>query len=269
MFELLKVDLKRFVKDKLFLVICIVAGAFVLFTPLLYKGLFMLIEAEDMLGMVINAKTLLFAAFSPSSDMGLILPILVALVLCKDFGQGTVRNKIICGKSRSEIFFSMLLTCTIVTCGVMFAYGILILCVSLTVFDYQSTPFTASDFGYLLLSLGFEILVYVFLSSLICFFIVFMKNAGLAIVMYFAVNFLFVIVGGIVSVAGMAVDPANTFAYRLLEILTKANVFMGAAIGNGTSYTLTDVLCILLPTVLGTVVLVLLGRWVFSKKDLK
>lgn len=268
MFELFKVDLKRFLKDKLFLVICIIAGAFVLFTPLLYKGLFMLIQAEDMLGMVINAKTLLFAAFSPSSDMGLILPILVALVLCKDFGQGTVRNKIICGKSRSEIFFSMLLTCITVTCSVMLAYGILILCVSLTVFDYQAEPFTAGDFGYLLLSIGFEMLVYVFISALICFFAVFMKNAGLAIVMYFAVNFLFVIIGGIVSVAGMAVKP-DTFAYRLIEILAKSNVFMSSAIGNGTSYTLTDVLCILLPTVLGTVGLVLLGRWVFAKKDVR
>ena len=269
MFELLTVDLKRFFKDKLFLVICIIAGAFVVFTPLLYKGLFMLIEAEEMLDVAINAKTLLFAAFSPSSDMGLILPILVALVLCKDFGQGTVRNKIICGKSRSQIFFSMLLTCIIVMCGVMLAYGILILCVSLTVFNYQSEPFTASDFGYLLLSLGFEMLVYIFISSVICFFAVFMKNAGLAIVMYFAVNFLCVIIGGIVSVAAMAVDPANDFAYRLLEILMKSNVFMATAIGNGATYTLTDVLCIVLPTVLGSVGLTLLGRFVFDKKDLK
>ena len=269
MFELLKVDLKRVIKDKLFLIICIIAGAFVLFTPLLYKGLFMLIEAEDMLGVAINAKMLLFAAFSPSSDMGLILPILVVLVLCKDFSQGTVRNKIICGKSHSQIFFSTLLTCIIVMCGVMLAYGILILCVSLTVFDYQSEPFTKSDLGYLLLSLGFELLVYIFIATLVCFFAVSMKNAGLAIVMYFAVNFLFVIIGGIVSVAGMAVDPANTVISRLLEILTKSNVFLASVIGNGTAYTLTDVLCIVLPTVLGTVGFTLIGRLVFKKKDLK
>ena len=193
MFDLLKADLKRVFKDKLFMILCIIAGAFILFTPLLYKALFSAIDMEDMMGMAINAKTLLFAAFSPSSDLGLIMPILVMIVLCKDFSQGTVRNKIICGKSRSQIFLSMLITCIIVMCGVMLAYGLLILLVSLTVFDYQAAPFTVSDFGYLMISLGLEMLIYVFIASLVCFFIVFMKNAGLAIVMYFAVNFLSII----------------------------------------------------------------------------
>ena len=57
MFNLLKMDLKRLFKDKLFLVLCILAGVFALITPLLYKGLFALMEGEDLLGMF-SAKDL-------------------------------------------------------------------------------------------------------------------------------------------------------------------------------------------------------------------
>ena len=268
MLDLLKVDLKRVFKDKLFMIICIIAGAFIISTPLLYKVLFSAIDMGDLMGMTINAKTLTFTAFSPSSDLGLIMPILVVIILCKDFSQGTVRNKIICGKSRSKIYFSMLLTCIIVMCGVMLAYGVLILLVSLTVFDYQETAFTAKDFGYLVLSLGFEMLIYVFISSLVCFFEVFMKNAGLAIVMYFAVNLLLAIIGGIVSLAWMFSDP-NSAMYSVLEILSKANVFSTTLIGQGASYSLTDILCLLIPTIGGSAGLIFLGRAVFKKKDLK
>lgn len=71
MADLLKADLKRSFKDKLFMVICIIAGAFAVVTPLLYKGIIAMLEVEsgtmaelEMLGLGINAKAMFFSSFS-------------------------------------------------------------------------------------------------------------------------------------------------------------------------------------------------------------
>ena len=106
--SLLKTDLRRIFKDKLFLVVCILGTVLAFFTPLLYKGLATVIGVQDeLLGLLADSKSMFFSAFAPGTNFGFILPILLSLVLCKDFGYGTVRNKIICGKSRAKIFFSM------------------------------------------------------------------------------------------------------------------------------------------------------------------
>ena len=104
MANLLKVDFKRVLKDQLFMVICIVAGAFALITPLLYVALFGSLEGEmeqmlSMMGITIDAKTMFFQTFSLSNNSGLAIPILLSVILTKDFSQGTVRNKIISGYS--------------------------------------------------------------------------------------------------------------------------------------------------------------------------
>ena len=85
MLNLLKTDLKRVFKDKLFLILCIIAAAFAIFNPLVYKLLFAMVGMVEELDMAIDAKTLCFTSFSPGNNLGLIMPIFAALVLCKDF----------------------------------------------------------------------------------------------------------------------------------------------------------------------------------------
>ena len=213
-----------------------------------------------------SAKDLFFRFFIPGDNLGLIMPVLVGIVLCKDFSQGTVRNKIICGKSRVSIFLSMFLTCTIVMCGVMLASGLLTLLFSLMFFEYQPTPFTAKDFGYLLLSIGFEMLVYCMVAALTSFLCVFMKNVGLTIVVYVALAFLMTIVGAVTMVAIEFVE--NKAAYELLTFLNNANVFSSTLIGS-VSYGWREWLYILVPTLGGAALFVGLGILVFKKKDLK
>ena len=147
MIDLLKTDLKRAVKDKMFIVLCIIGGAFAVITPILYKVIFVLLGIDEeamqefeVLGMgFASAKSVFFSAFSLSNNFGLILPVLVAIILCKDFSHGTIRNKIICGKSRTSIYFSLLITCVILICSFILAHALLTLFISLIFFDYQST----------------------------------------------------------------------------------------------------------------------------------
>ena len=270
MLDLLKTDLKRVLKDKLFKITCIIAVAFSVAMPLLYKGLFSLMDMQEELGMIMDAKTLCFTAMMPGDNFGLILSVLLAIILCKEFGHGTIRNKIICGRSRTTVFLSMFCTCAIVLCGVMLAYGILTLCVSLCLFDYQQASVTFFHAaGYLFFSYLFEMVSYLFVATMLTFFIVVMKNAGLSIVLYVAAAFLCTIVGTIVSGALAFADPANEILYNFLKVLNDINVFTSAAIGRGTGYSVQQVLCILLPCLLGGTGFVFFGIRVFKKKDIK
>lgn len=268
--SLIKTDLRRIFKDKLFLVVCILGTALAAFTPLLYKGLSLIIGMEDeLLGLFTDAKTMFFSAFATGSNFGFILPILLALVLCKDFGYGTVRNKIICGKSREKIFLSMFFSGTIVMCGMILAHALLTLAIALCFFPYQAEAFTADSFWYMMLSLLFSLLIYVFISAFVCFLCVSMKNAELAVIIYVAANLFSNIVGGIVSAAAVIGPMFTKFPTKLFEILQKINLFNATYIGKGMTYSLTEVLCIGLASLVGIGLSLFLGVTVFRKKDIK
>ena len=266
MFKLLKTDFKRILCDKLFMVLCIIGGAFAVFTPVLYKVLFSAIGADELLGMAVNAKSLFFTAFSPSDNFGLILPILVIIIICKDFNHGTIRNKLICGYSRKAVFLSMYIACATTICLLILCYALINLFVALIFLDYQATAFTMADFGYLMISILFEMLIYLFISALVCFYVSFAKN--LAIVLYAGTMFLFMIVGLVSSIAFAFTDPANTALYSFMEILTYANPFM-SSVGAGTEYKVVQVLSVVLTNVIGAGLFTLFGLTIFTKKDLK
>ena len=99
--ELLKTDLRRMLKDKLFLVAIFIGLGLALFTPLIYKVLVLVLEEaaemEDIFGMLFTAKGILGTSFAPLNNFGLILPVFLAIIIYKDFSYGTIRNKIISG----------------------------------------------------------------------------------------------------------------------------------------------------------------------------
>lgn len=272
--SLLKADFKRVLKDKLLLVLGILAVVFAAITPVLYAVLFsgMGMEDDPMLSMFISAKSQFFACFSIGNNLGLIAPVLLGIALCKDFSFGTVRNKIIAGKSRSAIFMSLFITCATVLVAVMLVYAFLTLGLSLLFFEYQSTAFTMADFWYFLESLAFDLLLLLWMAALLSYLCACMKNVGLVIVLYIAVTFALVILGSIVQVALPLVEysEGNEILKDVLYFLNRVNV--GTAntfIGMGTSYTLEDVLYLTIPACTGIFGFVGLGLLGFGKKDLK
>lgn len=272
--SLLKADFKRVLKDKLLLVMGILAVVFAAFTPLLYAVMFSSMEMVDdpMVSSLISGKMQFFASFSMGNNLGLIAPVLLGIALCKDFSFGTVRNKIIAGKSRSAIFLSLFVTCATVLITVMLLHAFLTLGISLIFFDYQPTAFTISDFWYFLESLAFEILVLLWVAALLSYLCACMKNVGLVIVLYIAVAFALVIVGSVVQVALTILETAggNETLTDVLYFFNRINVGNAASyIGMGTSYTLEDVLYLTLPVGVGILGFLGLGLGVFNKKDLK
>ena len=274
--SLLKADFRRIFRDKLLLVMGILAVVFAAITPLLYALIFSgTMEdgmAADMLSGLVSAKTQFFSSFSMGNNLGLIAPVLLAIALCKDFSFGTVRNKIIAGKSRSAIFMSLFVTCSVVLVSVMLLHAFITLGVSLIFFDYQATAFTLADFWYFLESLLFEILVLLFVSAMLSWLCAKAKNVGLVIVLYIAFVFILVLAGSIIQVV-IAVMEASGGSQRTIDILRfidRINVCNSAAyIGMGTGYNWKDVLYLTIPAITGILGFVGLGLWKFNKKDLK
>ncbi len=261
-------DLKRILKDKLFMVTCILAGVFAVINPILNKALFELLDLGELLNSMINAKTMTFSAFMPGDNLGLIMPILIAIIVSKDFGHGTVRNKILSGKSRNAIFISHMLASATVMCSLMLIHALLTLGVSLCFFPYQETAFTLADFGYLMASFAFEMVLYFAITAIITLIATLASNIGICILLYLAVYFGFSIVGAIFQVAGSFLDPASA-AYDVIEFINAFNIYTSSLIGAGTTYTLKDVIYILMAPIAVTVCGTLLGIRAFSKKNLK
>lgn len=279
MTKLLKCDLLRVIKDRLFWVVCILAAVFALITPLLYAAIYSGIDAVadgssdvlELMGLGMDGKTIFFSAFSLSNNFGLIVPVLLAIILCKDFSYGTVRNKIICGCSRVKIFASMYLTCAVFLVGTVLLNALASLGVGLIFFPYSSQGFGA-EAGYFFASLGLELLVLLFVSALVCFLCVWAKNAGLAVVLYAAAVLVFTMVTSILMVGELALGfaPENEILPKVFEFVRNVNVFgYSTVIGTGTEYSpKTALWCVLSPSV-GTAALLGLGALVFGKKDIK
>ena len=272
--ELIQADLKRVIKDKLMLVLAILAVVFALITPLTFALVFSVIDIseEPMLSALVSAKGMFFQSFSMTNNMGFIAPVLLAIILYKDFSYGTVRNKIISGKSRSQIFLSTFIICSLVLVCLIMLSALITLGVSLIFFDYQEGAFAAADLGYFFASLGFELLVLLFMSALLSLLCTCSKNLGIAIVLYLAFTFALTLVGSFTQVIGAV---AQTFVEsellaKVINVIDRLNVGMATSyIGTGDSYSLSDVLYLTLPALSGIAAFLGLGLVSFNKKDLK
>lgn len=274
MISLLKADLSRMIKDKLFLVSCIVAGVFAIITPVLYKGLAMLleIEGEDMLfGSMFTSKGMLTSLFSPTNNLGFIIPVFLGIIISKDFSYGTVRNKIISGKSRVKIYLSILLSSIIIISILMIAYAIISMAIATLLLGYSSDVSIWQELGYVALSILFGVIIFIFIACLLVFFSIAMKNFGGALVMYFVVIFIFVMLGTLTPIAAFYFKYENEALYELFTFLGNINIFYYPAnvIGVLEKYKLSNALYLILSSITFGGLLSLLGIHLFNKKDLK
>ena len=276
MAKLLKVDLKRIFKDKLLLVVAIIGVVLALTTPLIYKFIYLFLGVDDtgLLGSLLSIKTMFYSSFSLSNNIGFIIPVFLLIIMSKDFSYGTIRNKIISGSSRTNVFLSMFISCSIVIVLAMLAYAALNGLLTVALFSNEMASITKEGVLYFVLSISFEILIYIFIAALLSFINVFAKNAGLKIILYVASAFGLIMIYSIVQVSMSVLiinGTENQLLIDLLEALLKLNVFYSNAgiIGAVDKYIAEDIIYILVSTILGTGLFVFLGIVSMNKKDIK
>ena len=204
--------------------------------------------------------------------VGLIAPVLLTIILCKDFGNGTIRNKIIAGYNRVSILMSLFVVALAVMFAVILLHAALTLVISLIFMPFQQTPFTAGDLGYLALSLLLQFLLYAMVAALIAFLCASQKNVGLVIVLYVAVVMLLTLVTGILAVVSsvLEISGGHETALEIIDFFQRINPFsFSSAIGQGSSYEAKELLNYILTPAVLTVLLLGWGILKFKKKDLK
>lgn len=270
--NLLSSDLKRMFKDKLFLIACIIGAGLALLTTLLYFGLNSLLSAVGEESFVIfYAKDILGASFAPLSNFGLALPIFICIIINKDFSYGTVRNKIICGHSRISIYISLLISTIILMSICIFGYVLVGFGLSSLLLEYSAITTFVNDIGYICLTILFGLIGYILLACIIVFFSTVMKNIGLAIVTYFGFSFLLTILATVLSIGSSFMPANNEVLITIMEVLSNINIFylFSNVIGYVESYSIANILYIILDVIILGSLVTFLGIILFKKKDLK
>ena len=274
--NLLITDIKRMVKDKLFLIAVIIGLAFAVTTPFMYKGLILLLDGQagaELFGSMMSAKSLLGTSFAPMSNYGLILPILLAIVIYKDFSYGTIRNKIISGKSRTSIYLSLFISSAILMFICILGYTLIQFGLSSLLLEYSPTVKFVEDIPFILLTLLFGTLCYLFITASIVFLCTVLKNVGLAIVLHFGIVVLLTVLATIFNFAYTAIEAmdGNKILIWLFDVLSNINIYyhLNLVIGYVETYTTANIIYIIADSLVFTGLITLLGILIFNKKDLK
>lgn len=273
MIGLLKADFYRLFKSKLFYILIAIALFFALaIVPLSIGVNGMAKAAQKVAGTAtydtLEGKAMLGSIFGLSSNMGLIFPIFAVLLVYKDVSDGTIRNKVISGNSRTKIFFShyivlMVLSLALNLMSAGITSGLTFLAVKLNWVTYFNLSSEIIDFqgGSIFFFYIIGILTFTFLSSLV---VAFSLNTG-----FIALPIIFVLVigmgMGLLSQLFASIAPSvGNFKYIFYAMPSyPVSAFVTQKIDLSMFLSGLGVLlaCITLTTLLGCVA--------FNKRDMK
>lgn len=262
--KLIALDLYRIRKDILLKVSFILIGIFVLLNVGMNFGIKILVENEleelDSVVMLLSGRYLFGASFSMGSNMGIMIPIFAAAICCKDFSMGTIRNKMICGYTRTQIYVSHYICGLIYTCALMLIYAFANLGFGTLVLGYGER-FDGEQLLFLLVTTLVGLSIYCLLGSIAIMLATMTGNLGLSIVIYIAFSIGFSLIS-----AALTLWPHLPKLLEKLVAVLPDTLVNSIAVGatSWKEYWLGILLNVLFAAVLG-----IFGWLCFRKKDLK
>lgn len=266
MLNLLKVDLYRILKSKTTLISLIIsifmAGLFIALV-----GLGDIFE-EDASGIqeVVRSSmffTVLQIGYQPFGDMGIVLVIFGSIFVMTDINTGALRNKVIHGYKRSQIYFSHLITSILYFLVLIsLSAGIIVGGSSLI---YQQNFFAGIESYYIWTFFLNGTLTFVLISSLQIFLLLGFKNSPLSIIVPLGLGVIFYLASSLIPTF---VDPENLIKYALAAIPTYTMRVPNALLLS-SSYSLGEALITIGSTLFFAIVNTVLGLVLFIKRDLK
>jgi len=255
MLNLLKSEFLKIRKDRVALIGLIVVVSFVVVNLLITFALRGALE--DFLGNI-NGRAFFASTFS-INDIGIIVPIFVALLISREFTNGTIRNKIICGHKRLHVYFSMFIS--------SFLFGLLLITIASLInlllgslffsFGGDYLTFSVSEIWNLLGIFAMGIFVYSVFITFAIFIAMIVKSSGLSVVFALVFPFVAIMIGAI----GNAVNN---------QLIT--DIFSGVPgqVLQSLLHLETKVVLIGVFSTLGwTVLMLVFGNILFQKNDLK
>jgi hypothetical protein len=115
MARLLRLELRRLFKDKVILAMAIILVVIAFFQALVAGTSYYEDPWTGTIYWTLTMRDLLSTSFQLSSTPFIIIGIVVAVFLAKDVNQGTIRNKLIAGYSKMEIYWTSTISATFIT----------------------------------------------------------------------------------------------------------------------------------------------------------
>lgn len=266
--NLLKVDFYRMLKSKttlIALILSLVMTAVFLLLTLALQGVLGTVGAspeEIKMTIPLISATLLQVNYEPFGDLGIVLIVFASIAVIGDINSGALRNKVIHGYKRSEIYFSHLIT-SLTFYIVLVSIGGFTYIAGLQIF-YQYNIFADAGPEYVWMLILNGTLVFVLVSTLQMLILLGFKNAPLAIIIPIGVG---VIVYFISNIFGAFVLEDNPMRYVLDLIPTYTmrlpNPLLGAPFAIEEGFITAG------STLVLSIINTALGLLLFTKKDLK
>lgn len=142
MSRLLKADLYRVLKSRLSLIALILALAFPVLSVFLYAGIQLVggLGEDFSTEALFNANTLIGSVFSLSNNIGLVVPAFAGILVCTDYTNGTLRNKVIAGNRRAHIYLSHLIVSILFSVVIITIYAAMTAGLALLFFPFVRDP---------------------------------------------------------------------------------------------------------------------------------
>lgn len=257
MLPLLKAEWRKLRRNRAFIILLVLSIVVPVFTNLvLFVGLQLLESgAGEDIPFVLNVLYSYSASFSPLNNLGLFMFIFIVIIGANDFGQFTIRNKIIAGHSRTHIFFTSLM----MNLGVMF----LMTFITTTIGYLIASAFQGFDAQTFVEVFKFGVIGYSGLTVLYTLITVLLfqyKNVAGPLLATLGAFFLLLIIDGLVtSLLAMNGQPFKLLYYGVP--LVRLNVVLGA--------NTNDWYWALLANLLHLGWLIPLGNYIANKTDFK
>jgi len=154
--RLLRLDIRRALKDKLVLVVFAITVVLAFLEVLM--ATLMKYSYGGMTFYTLTTRTLLLSSMSISSTPFLLILIMVAVFLGKDLTFGTIRNKIIAGYSKKQIYFTHLIISLLLATTALVIYQALVFIVG-NGFITPPNDWTAAHFKDFIIRFGLSYLI--------------------------------------------------------------------------------------------------------------
>ena len=260
--KLLQADLYRIFKSKLFLALALIAFLFPVFTVLLYLLIFKVFATVDIPGIAavtMSGREMISECFVLHSNFGFILPIFTTIFICMDISNGTMRNKIIAGRSRASIYFSHLISASIINVSGILIYVIIFMAFSSLFFPYGVT-LDGEEIIKIIYFMITGIFTFIFSASLSAAFTLSLKSTAPSIILSILTG---MGISMLVNLLHMT-DPFTTNVWMCLIPTYTNSSFLSTG-----QFDTTNFLLGILSYVVFIVLINAAGLLIYSKKDIK
>lgn len=277
MCNLLKNDLLRIIKDKTIIVIIAIAVALAFFRPLftaLPGFIYNFLNPENTINVREEAAafSLFLDSFSATGAIGLLTPIFLIILIARDLNYGTIRNKIILGYSRTNIYLSYLIATLICFLVVMFGYAILTLLFSLAFFNPFPNNINVGPYiGHIFVMLFVYVVLYIFIISFVLYLRISLKGNAATIAIYIVVLLSLELLGlSTFLISELFIDVYGKVSFNFFTFLSNINpIYYISEHTLVDKLYLSDLLWMIIPTLLYASLNIFLGLLVINKKDIK